>query len=108
MGFPGEKTGGVRSLLSTKLTLTSGKIYKGFEDGWSCPPPTSLPESDPPSQDLGPLELPNCLPSCWPRGPGLGARRHVALRGICLQHTLEDQQCVQEKATKHRPQVLAV
>lgn len=30
MGFPGEKTGGVRSLLSTKLTLTSGKIYKGF------------------------------------------------------------------------------
>ena len=30
MGFPGEKTGGVRSPLSTKLTLTSGRIYKGF------------------------------------------------------------------------------
>lgn len=53
-------------------------------------------------------ELPNCSPSCWPQGPALGARQHVTPCGIRLEHTLEDQQGVQEKATKRGPQVLTV
>lgn len=67
---------------------------------WSCPPPTSRPESRPTfgTCDLG---APNGSPSCGlrvlpSRGPS-ACDPHVE---FVSEHTLEDQQGGQEKATK--------